>query len=411
MGNCLSSRKGASGGQNANNNAPPNDQQNANANANADAANNQQPTATANDHALSNLNAQDSRPSIPNAEAPRPPPRAAVAGPSRYRHLPLNQRPDEPLRRHEWTHDVNNKGRPPTHHKLEQMREEFWYTRVTGREEVWRTVKTVVEILQEDDSDDALLTAREILHAAEITVPSGDLVNAAYDIFGNKYKFPNYVLSNPTNMSLTPPDSPSKESLHSSGSSYKSTDTSKNARRESKGKEVDVSETTTEVIVRDPRTAPLTAIFRMSMNGKDHAIRFWPDENVRDIAERLIASADIDRRTHRLKLILGGHELKDDQTLVNQRWEPKKITTAIMQDLSIVAPWLLKQPSILAQACAEAEKYRPLEPPIPVGPPILPPPALLSPVGVPRYTEVENRVNRSQNDSPRPSTRGKQDEE
>ncbi|KAF3910255.1 hypothetical protein ABW21_db0204674 [Orbilia brochopaga] len=327
MGNCLSSRKSD------NNNIPP---ENNPANA---AAGTEQSNVVDQNQSLRILQPEDQPSPI---TTPRAPPRAAVAGSSRYRHLPLEQRPDEPLRRHEWMHDINNKGPAPTRRRLEQMREEFWHTRVTARGEVWKTVKTVVEMLQEDSSEDALATAREMLHAAEITVPSGDLVNAAYDIFGNQYKFPSYVLSNPTNMVPTPPECASKESLRSSSASCKSTDTSETTRQErrrEKGKEVIVGETTAPVDFSD--VAPNQAIFRMSTDGLDHSVGFWAHEPLKDVAARLIDLADIDRCTHRVKLMLAGHELKLDKSLVEQNWAPAKIIVAITQDLRIVAPWMV----------------------------------------------------------------------
>lgn len=43
-------------------------------------------------------------------------------------------------------------------------------------------------------------TAQGILNAAEITLPTGDLVDGAYDSLGNLYQLPPYVVSAPENM-------------------------------------------------------------------------------------------------------------------------------------------------------------------------------------------------------------------
>ncbi|EWC43958.1 hypothetical protein DRE_01310 [Drechslerella stenobrocha 248] len=324
MGNCLSSRKSGdgdedNGGQHGNNNQLP-----------------QQYPLDDFAAAVSGMRRQE---------------RGAASRSSRYRNLPLDQRPDKKLRRHVWTHDVPSEGRPPTLQALDRMREEFWHTRVTGREEIWHTVRTVIEVLMADDSEDALLTAREMLHAAEITVPSGDLTGSAYDVFGNKYKFPAYVVSNPTNV-LTEEDeadaaatgatnSPrsSNDSLRSS-SSYKSglsEGARQRRRRDAKGKgpaEVSVMETRLSV-------STSTAIFRLS-DARDYRVEFWSDERLKDILPRLIELAEIDTRTHRLKLILGGAELDMDKPLHSLLWSPEMVITAIVQDLRIVAPHLVK---------------------------------------------------------------------
>jgi hypothetical protein len=53
------------------------------------------------------------------------------------------------------------------------------------------------------DTDGGLATAQQILTAAEITVPSGDLANGVYDSFGAFYSLPEHVVSDPVNIVLT----------------------------------------------------------------------------------------------------------------------------------------------------------------------------------------------------------------
>jgi hypothetical protein len=50
------------------------------------------------------------------------------------------------------------------------------------------------------DSDGGLATAQQILTAAEITVPSGDLADGAYDKFGAYYPLPEHIVSDPVNI-------------------------------------------------------------------------------------------------------------------------------------------------------------------------------------------------------------------
>src|SRR4051812_7635084 len=102
----------------------------------------------------------------------QPEPQLGIPRP-RHHNLPLDRRIDRSLKRHVWTHNVDAEGAPPTLRQLERMREEFWDTRVTGRQEAWNTIKVAVEMMLIDESNDALKTAREILRAADITVPTG----------------------------------------------------------------------------------------------------------------------------------------------------------------------------------------------------------------------------------------------
>lgn len=50
------------------------------------------------------------------------------------------------------------------------------------------------------DEDNALATAQTILTAAEISLPTGNLVNGAYDALGNLYALPEWVVADPDNM-------------------------------------------------------------------------------------------------------------------------------------------------------------------------------------------------------------------
>jgi hypothetical protein len=53
------------------------------------------------------------------------------------------------------------------------------------------------------DHDGGLATAQQILTAAEITVPSGDLADGAYDSFGAFYSFPEHIVSDPVDIMAT----------------------------------------------------------------------------------------------------------------------------------------------------------------------------------------------------------------
>ena len=98
-----------------------------------------------------------------------------------------------PLRPHVWTSK-----RQWTRSQLDRERREFFDTRVSGHSEIWATLRTVIELLADDDIN----TAQSILDAAAITVPTGDLKNGAYDVNGNLYQLPEYIISDPSNILL-----------------------------------------------------------------------------------------------------------------------------------------------------------------------------------------------------------------
>jgi hypothetical protein len=78
---------------------------------------------------------------------------------------------------------------------------------VTGRQEIWQTLQVVLDILwnggDDMDTDGGLATAQQILTAAEITVPSGDLADGAYDGFGAFYALPEHIVSDPLDIVAT----------------------------------------------------------------------------------------------------------------------------------------------------------------------------------------------------------------
>ena len=54
----------------------------------------------------------------------------------------------------------------------------------------------MIDLLAEDD----IATAQGILDASAITLPTGDLVNGAYDEAGNFYQMPEHVVGDPSNV-------------------------------------------------------------------------------------------------------------------------------------------------------------------------------------------------------------------
>jgi Ubiquitin-binding domain len=122
-----------------------------------------------------------------------------------------------------------------TREQLDREREEYFDTRVTGRQETWSAIRMAVDAMTDD-----LDTAQTILDAAGITIPTGDLVQGAYDEFGNYYTVPEHCLSDPLNMVATP--EPTMSSLKiADDEDEENLDTDEDEaerRREEKGKKV-----------------------------------------------------------------------------------------------------------------------------------------------------------------------------
>ena len=91
--------------------------------------------------------------------------------------------------------------------EIERERAAFFHTRVTGRPEIWQTLRVALDVLwsggDDMDNDGGVATAQQILSAAEITVPSGDLADGAYDSFGAFYSLPEHIVSDPVDIMAT----------------------------------------------------------------------------------------------------------------------------------------------------------------------------------------------------------------
>lgn len=260
---------------------------------------------------------------------------------------------------------------------LERERTEFFDTRVTGRQEIWQALHAALEMMWEADTTarnsrvqqqaesptesevgatttsgekdraEALATAQSILSAAEITLPTGDLVNGAYDTFGNYYAFPEHIVSDPINISLT-------EEGHSGGA-YGDTKGDLTAgeetaeedlgdedeaarRREEKGKAV--------VDMRDQ--VPLRA--RLSEGDRDITLSVGRGESVRSVSQRIADEALVCAllsplwflflllsltnpqlpATKKIRLAYMGKILKEGSSLLSQGWKQGHVVNALV---------------------------------------------------------------------------------
>lgn len=264
-----------------------------------------------------------------------------ASGPRR-RHRssqPLSQHINKPLRRHEWS----SRNRVWTRVALRRERIEFFDTRVTGRQEIWQTIRAALEILwdtdpvarqghvqqqeggnegpSEEDPEIALATAQSILDAADITLPTGDLAQGAYDSLGNYYSFPEHIVSDPLNISWASDDA--LEDVKADLTAGEETSEERNGdddterRREEKGKAV--------VDVRD--LIPICA--RLSDGSKDIKVSVAKDDTVRAIARRIAEEAQLPA-SKKIRIAYMGKMLKEGLPLIDQGWKQGHVVNALV---------------------------------------------------------------------------------
>jgi hypothetical protein len=196
-----------------------------------------------------------------------------------------------------------------SHAALQRERTDFFDTRVTGRQEIWQTIRAALEVLwiadeaaregrrrlesgvegsSEEDPAVALATAQSILTAADITLPTGDLAQGAYDALGNYYSLPEHIVSDPLNVRPSSGDDDIMEDTKADLTAGEETteeredvDDEVDRRREEKGKAV--------VDVRD-----LIAVrARLSDGSKDVNVSVSKDDTIRTLARRIAEDAQV----------------------------------------------------------------------------------------------------------------------
>jgi hypothetical protein len=196
------------------------------------------------------------------------------------------------------------KDRTWTRAQLARERAEFFDTRVTGRVEIWQTVRAALEIMWEADvtarkagatagesdaeEDTALATAQSILKAAEITLPTGDLANGVYDSLGHYYALPEWIVRDPSNVLDGPQTSaaiapPKTEDDGTGGedTAEEIDDEETSRRREEKGKSI--------LNVRDL----IKIRARLSEDARDINVSVSSSETVRSIARKVLDESGV----------------------------------------------------------------------------------------------------------------------
>jgi hypothetical protein len=169
---------------------------------------------------------------------------------------------------------------------LDRQRAEFFDTRVTGHPEIWQTIRAALEVLWSGgdvhDSDDGLGTAQQILDAAGITLPTGDLAGGVYDSLGAFYPVPEHIVADPTNLAVVPPRAPDEEDKSGAAEGEPIDEDELLRRREEKGKAV--VNTNDLVTIRaklsDREATPLKVIISK-------------EDSVRLVARKILEESDV----------------------------------------------------------------------------------------------------------------------
>ncbi|KAK0715902.1 hypothetical protein B0H67DRAFT_601340 [Lasiosphaeris hirsuta] len=259
---------------------------------------------------------------------------------SRRRHRqPPGQRINKPLRRHEWS----SRNRTWTLPALKRERIEFFDTRVTGRQEIWQTIRVALEVLwaadvsaregraqhngdgqgpSEEDPEIALATAQSILTAADITLPTGDLAQGAYDSLGNYYSLPEHIVSDPLNLAPHSDDGlvDTKAGLTAGEETAEERDDDLDEaerRREEKGKAV--------VDIRDQ----ISIRARLSDGSKDVDVSVGKGDSVRSLARHIAEEAQLPS-SKRIRIAYMGKILKENLPLLEQGWKQGHVVNALV---------------------------------------------------------------------------------
>eukprot|EP01033_Poteriospumella_lacustris_P019082 gene19082-13770_t len=86
-----------------------------------------------------------------------------------------------------------------TQGELNNMRTEFWTTRVEGNHQMWQTIRSACEALLEEDVG----LANAIIDAASLITPNGTM-EIVYDERGQQYKVPQYAYTRPMELVTQP---------------------------------------------------------------------------------------------------------------------------------------------------------------------------------------------------------------
>ncbi|KAL7936428.1 hypothetical protein V8C35DRAFT_295458 [Trichoderma chlorosporum] len=238
---------------------------------------------------------------------------------------PLDQHINRPLRRHRWA----STQRVWTRRDLDKERAEFFDTRVVCRPEIWQTLHAALRVMWEggpedsQDEDNGLATAQTIITAAEISLPTGNLVNGAYDALGNLYALPEWVVADPDNLADDrDPDAKGDTSTAGEETAGEEDDDDLDSeeaerRREEKGKGV----------LDEREMVALRA--RLSETGRDIKVTVAKTDSVRAVIKKIteLSSLPPDKK---IRLAYMGKMLKENSSLEAQGWHVGHVINALV---------------------------------------------------------------------------------
>ncbi|KAJ9202073.1 hypothetical protein DTO166G4_6031 [Paecilomyces variotii] len=228
--------------------------------------------------------------------------------------VPLSEHYNQPIRPHTW----RSKRRTWSHAQLARERQEFFETRVTGRQEVWAALATATALMRDGD----FATAQSIIDAAGVTVPTGDLCEGCYDETGALYRLPQCIVSDPDNIVDSPADGIDNDAISDGklGADEASEDElipdDIERRREEKGKtsERDLIKVKARLSDRE---------------GPDLTISIGKTQSVGLLARKVQGEAGISGR-QRVRLAYLGRILNEHESLTDQGWKNGHIVNALV---------------------------------------------------------------------------------
>jgi hypothetical protein len=188
---------------------------------------------------------------------------------------------------------------------------------------VWNAINQACEVLwsggDSGDDDAGLGTAQLILEAAEITIPTGELTGGLYDKFGNHYRLPAYVASDPTN--LGPPNDATNPGASVEGeeglgsNETPETEEAAQIRREAKGKAVE--------------DLMIIEVKRSDLAEKRHQININKLDSCRVIARKVEEQTQLNP-SKTIRLYYRGKKLKESLSLSANDWKSGDIVSAMV---------------------------------------------------------------------------------
>ncbi|PBP27256.1 ubiquitin domain-containing protein [Diplocarpon rosae] len=209
-----------------------------------------------------------------------------------------------------------------TRNQIDEERVAFFDTRVTGRPEIWQTIRAALEVLwsggDANDSDGGIATAQLILTAAGITVPGGNLAGNVYDSFGELYPLPPEIVSDPTD--LVEPSVKEQDDVENKSEEGREEldEESLRLKREDKGKRVLRAEDMIEIQVK------------LSFEGERRLkVAISREDSVRLVNKRIFDDSGL-ASPKRIKLAYMGRILEENKTLDAQGFNEDNVLNAFV---------------------------------------------------------------------------------